>query len=264
MDFKPIIWQETTRNYIEIKPAVALQSCIDCYWMSQSGTSENQTRVIPDLCADFIMVFTPEGTLQQLIYSGPNTHYFFSRQSTTMTIGVRFYISALRNWLPANLNQTKNQLLADWDGFEQFSCFLGEALKLNPNFEQLISRFDHFFLTELGDLGTRNSSAIIKNVLSNSLKLTDYRDVIQREILSERTIQRIFREETGLSPYEAYDILRFQKALRKLLTNPEAPLAELALDHGYYDQAHFTRRFKIISGLTPTEIRQNCRNYPRQ
>lgn len=263
LEFKPVIWQESASSYQEIKPASALQPYIDCYWLSFPQGDGHQARVIPDLCADFIMTFTPEKVLKKLRYSGPFTRYFISvSQSMETTLGVRFHLSALRNWLPTDLSQTKNQLLAEWEGLARFSEHLAVTLDRAPTFDQLIVSFNHFFLKELSEVKTPSSN-LVKNVMKNSLTLIDYRDVIQREVISERTIQRLFREETGLSPYEVHDILRFQKTLKRMAINPEVNLTELALSHGYYDQAHYTRRFKLISGLTPTEIRQACRNYPR-
>ncbi|WP_314061720.1 helix-turn-helix domain-containing protein [uncultured Vagococcus sp.] len=256
MEFKPIIWHEGASYYQEVKPALALQPYIDCYWLSLPQTGKVQSRVIPDLCADFIMTFSVDMGLKNLAYSGPNTRYFMSvSQSAELILGIRCHLSALRSWLPINLSQTKDQLLVGWDGFEHFSKYLMTVMELNPTIEELISGFNEFFLRELSTTKASHSSDLIKNIIHNSMELIDYRDVIRREVYSERTIQRVFREETGLSPYEVHDILRFQKSLKSLLVKPETSLSEIALSHGYYDQSHFTRRFKVISGLTPKEIR---------
>lgn len=36
--------------------------------------------------------------------------------------------------------------------------------------------------------------------------------------------------------------------------SPEVPLAELAVDHGFADQAHMTREFRQWLGTTPTRV----------
>jgi AraC-like DNA-binding protein len=49
-------------------------------------------------------------------------------------------------------------------------------------------------------------------------------------------------------------ILRFQRAARDL-ARPDGPsLCEIALDCGYYDQAHLNRDFREFAGRTPTEL----------
>lgn len=261
LGFKPVIWRESSR-YQEFKPTGALRPHIDCYWINLSEEA-GQSRIIPDLCADFIMTFTPDYTFKQLRYSGPNTRYFMSLNDQEITLGIRFHLASLRNWLPQDLSQTKNQLLQDWDGSRFFADALFEVLESHPSLAQLLAFFDDFFLKGLSQTKSR-PSALVSNIINNSLELVDYREVIQREVLSERTIQRVFRQETGLSPYEVHDIIRFQQTLQSMIQLPGTSLTELALRNGYYDQAHYTRRFKLISGLTPTDIRQNWRKYPRQ
>ncbi len=44
-----------------------------------------------------------------------------------------------------------------------------------------------------------------------------------------------------------------------MLSSGEAPIAQVALAVGYSDQAHFTRAFKLMSGLTPQAFRQQFR-----
>jgi len=71
---------------------------------------------------------------------------------------------------------------------------------------------------------------------------------------SRRHLLGRFREHTGLPPKVFARILRFQRAAA-LMTRPGGPsLCEIALDCGYYDQAHLNRDFREFSGRTPTEL----------
>ena len=47
-------------------------------------------------------------------------------------------------------------------------------------------------------------------------------------------------------------ILRFRRAAAELAGPAGRSLAEIALDCGYYDQAHLNRDFREFSGRTPT------------
>jgi AraC-like DNA-binding protein len=71
---------------------------------------------------------------------------------------------------------------------------------------------------------------------------------------SRRHLAVRFREELGMPPKAVARILRFERAVARLRAGDE--LAELALDAGYYDQAHFNRDFREYAGVTPTQIRQ--------
>ena len=77
-------------------------------------------------------------------------------------------------------------------------------------------------------------------------------EAVRASGLSHRHLVAKFREATGLAPKQHARILRLQAALARLGT-PGAPAAELALDTGYADQAHFSRDFRAFAGMTPTD-----------
>lgn len=68
--------------------------------------------------------------------------------------------------------------------------------------------------------------------------------------MSSATLRNLFREHVGLSPKEYTRILRIKQALATKSTNEES-LAALAIDLGFYDQAHFNHDFKSAIGLSP-------------
>ncbi len=45
---------------------------------------------------------------------------------------------------------------------------------------------------------------------------------------------------------------RFQRAVRQLRAGVEIPWAEVAVDCGFYDQAHFANEFRSFSGIDLT------------
>ncbi len=52
--------------------------------------------------------------------------------------------------------------------------------------------------------------------------------------------------------------LRIQFACRQM-ANSDATIAEIALASGFFDQSHFSRTFKRLTGITPTKYRKNIR-----
>lgn len=60
---------------------------------------------------------------------------------------------------------------------------------------------------------------------------------------------RLFQKHIGLTPYAYLTQVRIAKS-RQLLKHGE-PVAQVALDVGFADQAHFTKRFKQLTGTTP-------------
>jgi hypothetical protein len=70
---------------------------------------------------------------------------------------------------------------------------------------------------------------------------------------SERSLQRHFRDATGLSQKDFEQIRRAQEAVRLLQAGGKP--ADVAIAAGYTDQAHMTKSIKRIMGRLPTKVR---------
>jgi AraC-like DNA-binding protein len=69
--------------------------------------------------------------------------------------------------------------------------------------------------------------------------------------MSERSLERKFRQHIGISPKLFSRINRFQEAFRLLKNNNYIKLSDIAFDAGYTDQSHFIREFKEFTGFAP-------------
>ncbi|WP_410670838.1 helix-turn-helix domain-containing protein [Amycolatopsis sp. cmx-4-68] len=67
---------------------------------------------------------------------------------------------------------------------------------------------------------------------------------------SRRHLGERFRAELGLAPKQAARVLRFERAAR-LLRRGHTDLAALAVECGFYDQAHLTNEWRAFAGCTP-------------
>lgn len=73
--------------------------------------------------------------------------------------------------------------------------------------------------------------------------------------VSLRSLQRIVSKGTGVGPGHWLRLARTRRAAQFLSGN--VPLAALACDMGYADQAHMTRDMRAIFGQTPGALRQD-------
>ncbi len=78
-------------------------------------------------------------------------------------------------------------------------------------------------------------------------------ELVRESGWSRRHFARRFAAQAGLPPKTFARILRFDRA-KALLERAGPSLAEVALDAGYYDQAHFNRDFRAFAGCTPTDL----------
>lgn len=72
--------------------------------------------------------------------------------------------------------------------------------------------------------------------------------------LSANYLIRTFRKTVGLPPHAYQMQVRIQEAKKALLGCK--PIAQVALEAGFFDQSHLNRCFKRILGVTPQQYRQ--------
>jgi methylphosphotriester-DNA--protein-cysteine methyltransferase len=61
----------------------------------------------------------------------------------------------------------------------------------------------------------------------------------------------MYRRQLGLPPKVLARVIRFNRLLRRLDEEGDVRWADLAVDCGYYDQAHLHRDFRQFAGATP-------------
>jgi AraC-like DNA-binding protein len=85
-------------------------------------------------------------------------------------------------------------------------------------------------------------------------------DVVQSSTgYSSRHFIALFRSAVGLTPKHFYRIQRFSRVLTPLALR-QAALADLAQDSGYADQAHLSREFRELAGVTPSSYQPLAAN----
>lgn len=70
---------------------------------------------------------------------------------------------------------------------------------------------------------------------------------------SRKHLAGLFREHVGLPPKTVARLLRFRQVLDLVDAADSVNWSGIAQEAGYFDQAHFSRDFRIITGCTPTE-----------
>ncbi len=83
-------------------------------------------------------------------------------------------------------------------------------------------------------------------------------DLARAAGLSANHFLRVFKLATGETPYHFLRARRLERA-RQLLSDNAMPLAELALECGFANQAHFTAAFSREVGISPGRYRRAVR-----
>jgi AraC-like DNA-binding protein len=97
------------------------------------------------------------------------------------------------------------------------------------------------------------------NRAPHTMSVAKVTDVIG--LSAKRFIER-FNREVGMTPKRYCRIRRFQRAVKRAHRGDRVDWTEVALDCGYFDQAHFIHDFRSFAGLTPTEYQAARTAFP--
>ncbi len=81
--------------------------------------------------------------------------------------------------------------------------------------------------------------------------LKDFSDLLP---VSRKSFIQKFRKYYFLTPGEYLNLYKVNRAVALIKTDPAGRLTDIGLDSGFYDQSHFIRVFKKMTGQTPKEF----------
>jgi AraC-like DNA-binding protein len=74
--------------------------------------------------------------------------------------------------------------------------------------------------------------------------------------LNERTFERRFVNEVGISPKKFSQIIQFKHTLEQLTVKDYTKLTDVVYTNGFADQSHFIKVFKAFTGKTPRKFQE--------
>jgi AraC-like DNA-binding protein len=147
-------------------------------------------------------------------------------------------IVSVRDVLPARHRQLGERLqdVADWD--ERFDLLDGALADC---------------LTDAREKTNVVSWAVRR--IEETGGVLDLRGLARELGYSQKHVIAMFRDQVGVPPKLLARIIRFDRLMQHLRHGGRGTWADLALEFGYYDQAHLVRDVRHFTGITPTEVR---------
>jgi AraC-like DNA-binding protein len=98
---------------------------------------------------------------------------------------------------------------------------------------------------------------LVADMLADRTLLT-VAQAADRHAVTVRTLQRLFTHYVGVGPKWVLARYRLHDAVGDLDAGWDGTLTDLAVRYGWYDQAHFTRDFTALVGVTPGQYRDRA------
>ncbi len=266
-EFKPVqvhSVMNTAGRYAEYKPLEILQRYIYCYWVSyrhnkikwDSQIGSTREIVAPDGCIDVLFSSDAENNKVRNIIVGTLEEPIFvdMEHEKLQTFGIRFLPGGLQAFIKESASQFTNRIVKLNDVFSDMNKELNDKIFTTLNVKAVVEMVNHYFVSKLsGDIPWEDTFQNALHLIYRTRGSISVKDVAQREAVSEKQLTRIFYERTGVNTKVFARIIRFQSILRIINNRTDAKLVDIAMQNGYYDQAHLIREFKCFCGKTPTE-----------
>lgn len=102
---------------------------------------------------------------------------------------------------------------------------------------------------------TRVSSLLARIAQDTAIVSVD--DVLAISGLNKRGLQRLFQKYVGIGPKWVIQRYRLHEAIAQVQAGKSLSWTALALELGYFDQAHFVRDFRQLVGMAPGEYEKS-------
>lgn len=249
-------------------PRAPLSEFVNVLWLYEGYSQPHaKERVLPtgsmqlviNLLEDRTCIYDREDTDRYQTYSGAvmagaySEYQVISTAMQASVIGVHFKPGGAYPFLgrPAGeLRDTTVSLDALWG---RAAVDLRDRLLAAPTPHARIRILECALLKRLvGGLDSNGAVGFALRRFMVEPHMATVASVTEQVGLSAKRFIQVFRDKTGFTPKVFCRIQRFQKALNGVEGRRSVEWSKVALDAGYFDQAHFIHDFRAFSGINPT------------
>jgi len=254
IDYNPCQGRVDNKNtYRTFTPLPPLNHWVQAFWQLNAPDGQYYYRSIPDNCVDLIInLDCPDETFIVTPFSSP---IVFEMTGPVSYFGVRFRVLGHQGIITAPLgawNKPDNSIKPNEIIPEHMLNAAYDGICKPIGFHDRCKYISKLLLGSLQH--NKIDSRLIRYIrychqnISSSISLSDKQ--CSEFGVSARQLRRLSHLYLGLSPKNYAKVLRFQQTLRVMnSTNCSSAWAGY-----YYDQPHFIREFKSMSGVTPNEF----------
>ena len=232
-----------------------LSDYVDLMWHSVGYTQPHAAeRIMPTGCMSLVLGINNCAHVGAVV-SGARTQSFVLDTSRPLSLlGVNFKPGGGYPFfgIPAGeLQDTSVPLDSLW-GLQSNS--LHERIHAAPDAMTRFQLLEGTLLNRLKHCAVRSPAVTYAiDAFHQSGKVSSVGSVVELIGLSPRRFIATFRDQVGIAPKAFCRIARFRRVIDSIGSSADIEWADLAVECGYFDQAHFIHDFRGFSGVSPTE-----------
>ncbi|MGB5820992.1 MAG: helix-turn-helix domain-containing protein [Saonia sp.] len=258
-----------TVTYQRHEPCTDLKTYISYYWYMENGENEEQVHpdlLIPDGYPEIIFILEgsyykrPLADESQItsVYSSSvigiqNKSLLVKRVGKVKLFGIKFKPMGFYRFFGQMAVRTFGDTLVLTEFNVPYLLELEQTLKNKDSSDNAVALINGTLRAHISRIKYSKKEAIVQEcihgILSTKGNIT--LDELSKNIKKgKRQIQRYFKECVGISPKKFSNLIRFKSVYKKNVLS-DTSLGHF-FDHGYFDQSHFIKDFRVNLGLTPS------------
>ena len=264
---------------LHVKPAFPLSRFVEELWYYQDQPKPHQKeRLMPDGCACLIINLNQDETrlydaddvskmnrLSGCTVGGPRTECFvIDTNEQTCVIGASFRAGGAVPFLRLPSDELHNQQVDLEDLWGNLARELRERTLAAKSPEDKLRVVELALLERAA--GMFDGQPVVEYAVESFLNApatTRITQVADKTGFSSRRFIELFKQHVGMTPKLFCRVRRFQKVLRRITSGKPVNWSAVALDGGYFDQAHFIHDFRAFSGINPSKYLADYRDFLR-
>lgn len=254
-------------TFLRVPASPDLAEWVENFWFMRGegpGAMPDGHRILPDGCMEFVFQLGDPFRERQadggwrlqphlLLVGQMERRVDIEPSGSIQTIGVHFRPAGVSAFVSGSMSRFTHRIepLDLTLGVEQVEPLVARLRSAQAPQEQV--EVLEPFLRRLrlpGDLAMSRAATR----LSQPGPPVDLETLAREAGLSERQFRRRFEAAVGLRPKSFARIVRFQRVFEQQQEGSARAWSEVALDCGYYDQAHFNRDFRAFTGVRPRDL----------
>jgi AraC-like DNA-binding protein len=235
----------------EFEPHPALAPFVDRFW-ARSGAHERQTgpmRILPDGCIDLIVDLAHGG--DAVVVGSMTRATLYIPNESTRLVAVRFRPGGAGPLLNVAAHELTDLVV---DSHALGLRWLAPLLSADDTkLGAAVRVLERILLSRLPSIAAPNR-LVTHAVSALFAPAPPSVATLARELgWSRQHLTRALRFHVGVSSMQLARVARLQRAVELLQRGEGSSLAETAVRLGYFDQAHMSRDFRELAGVTPQE-----------
>ncbi|MGD0726819.1 MAG: helix-turn-helix domain-containing protein [Spirochaetia bacterium] len=240
-------------------PASDLQSWIESYWVVEWDLPEGHSHRQTNLSHSSINVaIEPEGAF---LYGVPARTFVKTIAGKGHVFGIKFRPGGFFPYFGKPVSDLTGKSIPFSGVFGNDGRVWARAMAAAFRDEERAALADSFWRLQRRALASHFSegpslSTLAAERIMNDRSILTVAQAARQTGVDVRALQRLFSREVGTGPKEVIRRIRLQQSAERLASEPRLSCGELALEMGYFDQAHFVRDFKAVVGVPPDAYRR--------